>query len=124
MRLACIALLTVASAAGGQERGPDGALTIQQAVAIARARGPLAVTAQARRLVAQGRARNDGAFPNPTFEWRRENLSSPLQPDISERCSFRSTSPGVASRFARRGPNWWHAGEPTRAPWRVNSRAT
>lgn len=82
MRLACIALLTVATAAGGQERGPDGALTIQQAVAIARARGPLAVTAHARRLVAQGRARNDGAFPNPTFEWRRENLSSPLQPDI------------------------------------------
>ena len=33
-------------------------------------------------MIAQGRARYDGAFPNPTLEWRRENLNSPLQPDI------------------------------------------
>ncbi len=33
-------------------------------------------------MLAQGRARLDGAFPNPSFEWRREHLSSPLRPDI------------------------------------------
>ena len=75
-------LLASALPLHGQDRGTDAALTVHQAVAIARARGPLAVTAHARRLVAQGRARNDGAFPNPTLEWRRENLTSPLQPDI------------------------------------------
>ncbi|MBK8061156.1 MAG: hypothetical protein IPK33_25650 [Gemmatimonadetes bacterium] len=32
--------------------------------------------------MAQGRARNDPAFPTATLEWRRENLTSPLQPDI------------------------------------------
>lgn len=32
--------------------------------------------------MAEGRARTDGAFLNPTFEWRRENLNSALQPDI------------------------------------------
>ena len=78
MRLALIALLSLGSVAQGQEEG----LTVQRAVAIARERGPLAATAQARRLVAQGRARADGAFPNPLVEWRRENYSSPLQPDI------------------------------------------
>ncbi|MBK6843367.1 MAG: TolC family protein [Gemmatimonadetes bacterium] len=75
-------LLASALPLHGQDRGAEAALTVHQAVAIARARGPLAVTAHARRLVAQGRARNDGAFPNPTLEWRRENLTSPLQPDI------------------------------------------
>lgn len=60
---------------------PEG-LTVGQAVRIARERAPLAVTAQARRMVAQGRARSDGAFPNPVVEWRRENLRSVLQPDI------------------------------------------
>lgn len=57
-------------------------LTLARAVALANARGPLAQVAQAQRMIAQGRARADGAFPNPTFEWRRENLSSPLPPDI------------------------------------------
>jgi len=57
-------------------------LSLARAVAIAQARGPLAATAQAQRMMAQGRARADGAFPNPTFEWRREHLSSPLRPDI------------------------------------------
>lgn len=78
MRLALIALLGWGSVAWGQ--GDD--LTLEGAVAIARARGPLAPTARAQRIMAQGRARADGAFPNPTVEWRREHYSSPLQPDI------------------------------------------
>lgn len=57
-------------------------LTLARAVAVAKARGPLAPVAQAQRMIAQGRARADGAFPNPVFEWRRENLSSPISPDI------------------------------------------
>lgn len=78
MRLALVALLGWGSVAWGQE----GELTVQRAVQVARERGPLAATAQARRVIAQGRARADGAFPNPIAEWRRENYSSPLQPDI------------------------------------------
>lgn len=61
---------------------PSEGLTVERAVAMARARAPLAVTAQAHRMIAQGRARSDGAFPNPIAEWRRENLRSVLQPDI------------------------------------------
>lgn len=78
MRLALIVLLSWGSVAQGQEAE----LTVNRAVEIARDRGPLAATAQARRIIAQGRARSDGAFPNPVAEWRRENYSSPLQPDI------------------------------------------
>ena len=76
------ALAIASSPVAGQDRGEGGALTLQQAVAMARTRGPLRATAQAKRLIAQGRARNDGAFPNPTVEWRRENMQSVLQPDI------------------------------------------
>jgi len=78
MRFAFLALLVSPVVGWGQE----GALTIEQAVSVARVRGPLAATAQARRMMAQGRARTDGAFPNPVAEWRRENLQSTLQPDI------------------------------------------
>lgn len=78
MRLALIALLGWAPVAWGQ----GNVLTVERAVGIARARGPLVATAQARRIMAQGRARADGAFPNPIAEWRRENYSSPLQPDL------------------------------------------
>lgn len=78
MRLALIALCSAGSVAWGQESE----LTVQRAVQIARAHGPLAATAQARRVIAQGRARAESAFPNPTAEWRRENYSSPLQPDV------------------------------------------
>ncbi|MBK6486627.1 MAG: TolC family protein [Gemmatimonadetes bacterium] len=78
MKFVHLALLACPMVVWGQDR----ALTIEQAVSVARARGPLVATAQARRMMAQGRARTDGAFPNPTAEWRRENLQSTLQPDI------------------------------------------
>lgn len=57
-------------------------MTLGQALQMARARSPLVPVAGARRQIAEGRARGDGAIPNPTFEWRRENLNSALQPDI------------------------------------------
>ncbi|MCC6927876.1 MAG: TolC family protein [Gemmatimonadaceae bacterium] len=85
MRLAIsvsCAFAALVSTAHGQSAQGGGALTLQQAVVMARARGPWSEAAHARRLVAQGRARTDGAFPNPTLEWRRENMQSVLQPDI------------------------------------------
>lgn len=78
MKLVWAVLLLLPGAASAQRD----TLTLAEAVAIAKANGPLAPVAQAQRMVAQGRARADGAFPNPSLEWRRENLSSPLQPDI------------------------------------------
>ncbi|MDP1861643.1 MAG: TolC family protein [Gemmatimonadaceae bacterium] len=78
MKSVLFVLACIATPAWAQEAG----LTLEGAVALARARAPLIAVAEGRRLIAQGRARNDGAFPNPTLEWRRENLNSPLQPDI------------------------------------------
>lgn len=57
-------------------------LTLERALSIAHERGPLMPTAGARRLLAEGRARSDGALPNPTFEWRQENLGSSIPPDV------------------------------------------
>lgn len=60
----------------------EGVLTVERALDFARARSPLTAVAGARRRIAEGRARVDGAFPNPIAEWRRENLNSDLQPDV------------------------------------------
>ena len=57
-------------------------LTPERAVAMAQARGPLAGVATGLRDVAAGRARGDAAWPNPIAEWRRENLTSTIEPDI------------------------------------------
>ncbi|MCC6316315.1 MAG: TolC family protein [Gemmatimonadaceae bacterium] len=56
-------------------------LTPERAVALGRAHGPLAAHAAARRLVHDGRARTDGAWPNPIAEWRVENLDAPIARD-------------------------------------------
>lgn len=78
MRFAWAAFLALPASAFAQ----GDTLTLARAVTMAQTRGPLAATAQAQRMVAQGRARQDGAFLNPSLEWRREHLSSPLSPDI------------------------------------------
>jgi cobalt-zinc-cadmium efflux system outer membrane protein len=78
MRFAWAAILALPVSALAQ----GDTLTLARAVTIAHARGPLAAAAQAQRRIAQGRAQQDGAFPNPSLEWRREHLSSPLPPDI------------------------------------------
>ncbi len=57
-------------------------LDLAAALRIARANGPLAKLADARETTATGRVREIGQWPNPTLEWRRENLGSALQPDI------------------------------------------
>lgn len=61
---------------------PQRPLDLQAAVSAARSAGPLRRLADARRQVALGQVRESTQWANPTLEWRRENLGSPLQPDI------------------------------------------
>lgn len=57
-------------------------LDLAAALQMARQNGPLARLADARRDVGLGRVREAAQFPNPTIEWRRENLGAPIAPDI------------------------------------------
>jgi cobalt-zinc-cadmium efflux system outer membrane protein len=57
-------------------------LDLAGALAVARTNGPLRKLADARETVGTGRVREMGQWPNPTLEWRRENLGSALEPDI------------------------------------------
>ncbi len=57
-------------------------LTPEAAVAAARASGPLAQTARGTRLLTGGRARAEAAWPNPIAEWRRENFTGAIEPDV------------------------------------------
>lgn len=57
-------------------------LDLRAALAAARAAGPLRQVANARRQVALGQVGEQTQWANPSLEWRRENLGSPLQPDI------------------------------------------
>ncbi len=61
---------------------PTRAVSLDEAVAMAAQRAPLVAYAAGLREAARGRARVDGAFPNPSIEYRRENDRTPLQPDI------------------------------------------
>lgn len=61
---------------------PDSALNLTGAVDLARQQGLLRQLAEARGRIADGRVRESTQWLNPTLEWRRENLGSPLQPDI------------------------------------------
>lgn len=57
-------------------------LSLQDALTLASERGPLRTAGLARRALVRGTARADAQYPNPTFEWRRENDGTPLLPDI------------------------------------------
>lgn len=72
-----IALVLAPAFAGAQE-----SLTPEQAVKLAVTRGPNAGVASALRQVTAGRARADAAWPNPIAEWRRENFTAGIEPDI------------------------------------------
>jgi len=56
-------------------------LTLAEAVQLARVRHPALAAASARRQATVSLARQESAFPNPVFEWRGENLGSPLPRD-------------------------------------------
>ena len=76
---ACLAMAAMpASSAWAQAAPLDLAGALQQA----RQSGPLRKLADAREVAGTGRAGETGQWPNPTIEWRRENLGSSLQPDI------------------------------------------
>ena len=57
-------------------------LDLAAALQLARASGPLRKIADARETAGRGRVGESGQWPNPSIEWRRENLGSSLQPDI------------------------------------------
>lgn len=79
------ALALVAVALAGRWPQPLAAQTpldLKAALATARSTGPLRQFAQAREQVAVGQVREQTQWANPSLEWRRENLGSPLQPDI------------------------------------------
>jgi cobalt-zinc-cadmium efflux system outer membrane protein len=57
-------------------------VSLADAIATAAQRAPMVAYAAGVREAARGRARVDGAFPNPSLEYRRENDRTPLQPDV------------------------------------------
>lgn len=69
-------------APGGAQPASGDSLTLAAVLARLRDGTPGVRVAEGRRDQAAGRAGELGQFTNPTFEWRRENLRSPLQPDI------------------------------------------
>lgn len=75
--LLCLSLLGPALA-GAQ--APQ--LTPARALELARTGSPGILAAAGRRQLSEGRGRADGALPNPTAEWRRENYYSDIEPDI------------------------------------------
>ena len=74
----------VALATGSASRVPAQAapLDLAAALRVARVTGPLRKIADARETAGNGRVGESGQWPNPSIEWRRENLGSSLQPDI------------------------------------------
>lgn len=62
--------------------GAQASLDLRTALVVARERGPLHRLSDARREVGLGQVGESTQWLNPTFEWRRENLGSPLLPDI------------------------------------------
>ncbi len=55
--------------------------SLADAAALARRQHPLLMAAGGRRQSVAGAARQEAALPNPTLEWRKENLNSPLARD-------------------------------------------
>lgn len=84
-RVLCLALVWRVPAAHAQAAPaspPAATLSLRDALTLAREAGPLRQLADARERAGVGRVREATQWANPTIEWRRENLGSPLQPDI------------------------------------------
>lgn len=78
--VATVAVVPFASQA--QSRVPGDSLDLAGAMALARQHAPALRIVDARRDMALGRVRESAQYPNPTIEFRRENLWSTLSPDI------------------------------------------
>ena len=77
-----VLLACTATEGWSQSRAQDPPLDLAAALHLARTSGPLRKLADAREISGTGRVGELGQWPNPTVEWRRENLGSSLQPDI------------------------------------------
>lgn len=75
----CLGMPVHAPAAAAQGIAPS--FTLADALQRARLTHPLLAAAGGRRESVTGAARQDGALLNPTLEWRKENLDSPLARD-------------------------------------------
>lgn len=60
---------------------PASVLTLPGALALAARHSPLYERVEARFGIARGEVRTAGQWPNPTLEYRRENLGAPIDPD-------------------------------------------
>ena len=108
---AALALLLLGPAAPAlrAQSAPARSFSLDDAAALARRAHPLLSAAGGRRRVVAGAARQESALPNPTLEWRKENLNSPLQRDefvtaalpvdlYGRRLALRGASAAAASR--------------------------
>lgn len=75
-------LATVLAPAPRARLAAQAPIDLPAALVAARTAGPLRQFADARRQVALGQVGEQTQWANPSLEWRRENLGSPLQPDI------------------------------------------
>jgi len=64
------------------QSAPATPFRVSDAIAMVRANHPLLAAAGGRRMAIAGTVRQEGAFTNPTLEYRRENLGSTLDRDI------------------------------------------
>ncbi|AMW05542.1 TolC family protein [Gemmatimonas phototrophica] len=81
--LPTVAVATLLLAAGAPSPlQAQSTLGLPEALAVARQSGPLRKMTDARRQVGLGQVGESTQWMNPSIEWRRENLGSPLQPDI------------------------------------------
>lgn len=63
------------------QNAANNVLTEATVITLAHANHPLLAAASGRREAVTARARQDAAYPNPTLEWRRENMGSPIARD-------------------------------------------
>ena len=78
---ALVLLLATGAPVLHAQSAPARPFSLEDAAALARRAHPLLSAAGGRRRIVAGTARQESALPNPTLEWRKENLNSPLQRD-------------------------------------------
>ncbi len=99
--LGCSLMLALPNVVRAQD-GTARSIGLADAMQLARQTGPLRQVADARRQIGLGRVTETNQWANPSLEWRRENLGSPLQPDIfaTVYLPFDMTGKRVAQRQA------------------------
>jgi cobalt-zinc-cadmium efflux system outer membrane protein len=80
--IAAVCGTVVCAGLAAAQSGSAGTLSLTDALVLAREHAPGVLLAHARKDIAVGRVRESVQYPNPTLEYRRENLGSALPPDI------------------------------------------